>query len=61
MQYVLQRRHDDRQGKLTPDVGDAGGTGARRGERGLLLDHDEDTWHDRIRLGRKDTVHEASG
>ena len=55
MQYVLQRRHDDRQGKLTPDV-------VMRVVRALadanvssLLDHDEDTWHERIRWGRQDT------
>ena len=55
MQYVLQRRHDDRQGKLTPDV-------VMRVVRALadanvssLLDHDEDTWHERIRWGCKDT------
>ena len=50
MQYVLQRRHDDRQGKLTPDV-------VMRLVRALaelkvnsLTDYDEDVWSGRIRL-----------
>ncbi|MDT5348896.1 MAG: hypothetical protein QOH91_2183 [Mycobacterium sp.] len=54
-QYVLQRRHDDRQGKLTPDV-------VMRVVRALaaatvdsLLDHDEEVWHERTRLTINDT------
>ena len=49
MQYVLQRRHDERQSKLTPEV-------VMRVVRVLappavdsLLDHDEDTWNERTR------------
>ena len=55
LQYVLQRRHDDRQGKLTPDV-------VMRVVRALaaatvdsLLDHDEEAWHERTRLTINDT------
>lgn len=49
VQYALQRRHDDRQGSLTPDV-------VMRVVRMLaetsmtsLLDHDEDIWRDHAR------------
>ena len=56
MQYVLQRRHDERQGKLTPEV-------VMRVVRMLatepvtsLLDHDEDTWHDRARAAINDSL-----
>lgn len=50
MQYVLQRRHDERQSKLTPGV-------VMRVVRMLahpgvasLLDHDEDTWNERTQV-----------
>jgi integrase len=55
MQYVLQRRHDDRQGKLTPDVVMRVVRALADTNVGSLLDQDEDTWHERIRWGRKDT------
>src|SRR4029077_2436324 len=55
LQYVLQRRHDDRQGKLPPD-------GVMRVARALaaatvdsLLDHDEEAWQERTRLTINDT------
>lgn len=55
IQYVLQRRHDDRQGKLTPDVVMRVVRALAEANVGSLLDHDEDSWHERIRWGRKDT------
>jgi integrase len=55
LQYVLQRRHDERQGSLTPDV-------VMRVVRLLaavnvtsLLDHDEDTWRDLAGTTANDT------
>ena len=55
MQYVLQRRHDERQGKLEPDVvmrvvRQLANTGA-----GSLLDCDEQAWRQRIGLPRNDS------
>ena len=49
MQYALQRRHDDRQGKLTPDVVMRVVRALADAKVSSLLDHDEDTWHERIR------------
>ena len=55
MQYVLQRRHDDRQGKLTPDVVMRVVRALADADVGSLLDHDEDTWHDPARSTINDT------
>ncbi|MBV8349787.1 MAG: tyrosine-type recombinase/integrase [Mycolicibacterium sp.] len=55
MQYVLQRRHDERQGKLTPEVVMRVVRALADANASSLLDHDEDTWHEQIRWGRKDT------
>ena len=55
MQYVLQRRHDDRQGKLTPDVVMRVVRALADAAVGSLLDHDEDAWHERTRLPINDT------
>ena len=55
MQYVLQRRHDDRQGKLTPDVVMRAVRALVDADVGSLLDHDEDAWHERTRLPINDT------
>ena len=55
MQYVLQRRHDDRQGKLTPDVVMRVVRALVDADVGSLLDHDEDAWHERTRLPINDT------
>ena len=55
MQYVLQRRHYDRQGKLTPDVVMRVVRGLDAAKVGSLLDHDEDAWTERTRLTLNDT------
>lgn len=55
LQYVLQRRHDDRQGKLTPDVVMRAVRALIDANVGSLLDHDEDSWHERIRLPINDS------
>ncbi len=55
MQYVLQRRHDDRQGKLTPDVVMRVVRALAAADVGSLLDHDEDAWQERTRLKINDT------
>ena len=49
LQYVLQRRRDDRQGKLTPDVVMRVVKALSAADVDSLLDHDEDTWHDSAR------------
>ena len=48
MQYMLQHRHDDRDGKLTPDVVTRVVRALAAAAVGSLLDHDEDAWHERI-------------
>ncbi|PJE17466.1 MAG: transposase [Mycobacterium sp.] len=55
MQYVLQRRHDDRQGKLTPDVVMRVIRALAAADVGSLLDHDQDTWPERTRLPVNDS------
>jgi integrase/ferredoxin len=55
MQYVLQRRHDDRQGKLTPDVVMRVVRALAAAEVGSLLDHGEDAWQERTRLTINDS------
>ncbi len=55
LQYVLQHRHDDRQGKLTPDVVMRAVRALVDADVGSLLDHDEDVWHDRTRLPTSDS------
>jgi integrase len=55
LQYVLQRRHDDRQGKLTPDVVMRVVRALATAKVDSLLDHDEETWHERTRLTINDT------
>lgn len=55
LQYVLQRRHDDRQGKLTPDVVMRVVKALAAAGVGSLLHHDEDTWHDWARSTINDT------
>ena len=55
MQYVLQRRHDDRQGKLTPDVVMRVVRALAAADVGSLLDHDEDAWQERTRPTINDT------
>ena len=52
---MLQRRHDDRQGKLTPDVVMRVVRVLADADVGSLLDHDEDTWHDPARSTINDT------
>lgn len=55
LQYVLQHRHDDRQGKLTPDVVMRAVRALVDADVGSLLDHDEDAWHERTRLPTNDS------
>ena len=55
MQYVLQRRHDERQGKLTPDVVMRVVRMLADADAASLLDHDEDAWGERIKLLINDT------
>jgi integrase len=55
LQYVLQRRHDDRQGKLTPDVVMRVVKALAAIGVGSLLNHDEDIWHDWARSTINDT------
>jgi integrase/ferredoxin len=55
MQYVLQRRHDDRQGKLTPDVVMRVVRALAAANVGSLLDHGEDAWQERTRLPVNDS------
>ena len=50
MQYVLQRRHDERQSKLTPGVVMPVVRMLAHAGVASLLDHDEHTWNERIRL-----------
>ena len=50
MQYVLQRRHDERQGKLTPHVVMRVVRMLADADVASLLDHDEDAWNERIQL-----------
>lgn len=47
MQYVLQRRHDERQGKLTPGVVMRVVRMLAAADVASLLDHDEDIWTER--------------
>lgn len=46
MQYVLQRRRDAREGKLSPDVVMRVVKTLAAADVDSLLDHDEDNWHD---------------
>jgi integrase len=55
MQYVLQRRHDDRQGKLTTHVVMRLVRALADANVGSLLDYDEQAWKKRICWGRKDS------
>lgn len=55
MQYVLQRRHDDRQGKLTPDVVMRVVRALADANVGSLLDHGEDAWRERTQLPINDS------
>jgi len=55
LQYVLQRRYDDRQGKLTPDVVMRVVRTLAAAGLGSLLHHDEDTCHDWARSTITDT------
>jgi integrase len=50
MQYVLQRRHDERQGKLTPHVVMRVVRMLVEADVASLLDHDEDAWNEQIQL-----------
>ena len=50
IQYVLQRRHDERQGKLTPHVVMRVVRMLADADVASLLDHDEDAWNERIPL-----------
>jgi integrase len=50
MQYVLQRRHDERQGKLPPGVVMRVVRMLAAADVTSLLDHDEDVWSERIGL-----------
>ena len=50
IQYVLQRRHDERQGKLTPHVVMRVVRTLAEADVASLLDHDEDAWNERIPL-----------
>ena len=50
MQYVLQRRHDERQGKLPPGVVMRVVRMLAAADVTSLLDHDEDVWSERIQL-----------
>ncbi len=55
LQFVLQRRRDDRQGKLTPDVVMRVVKALAAAGVGSLLDHDEDTWQGSARSTINDT------
>jgi len=50
MQYVLQRRHDERQGKLTAHVVMRVVRMLAEADAASLLDHDEDAWNQLIKL-----------
>ena len=53
MQYVLQRRHDERRGKLAPHVVNRVVRLLASGPVTSLLDNDEDTWRDRGRRSQR--------
>jgi len=56
MQYVLQRRHDERRGKLAPDVVMRVVRALADTDTDSLLAWDEQAWRQRIGLPRKDSL-----
>jgi integrase/ferredoxin len=55
VQYVLQHRHDQREGKLTPAMVTRVARALAEADVTSLLDHDEDAWGERTRLTLGDT------